>query len=126
MLSELYSRNETAGPEDYLPNRKPEIIHVAVLECEQMFETIVESHGNFTDIFNQWLQSGVRRLNSKRGLHYGTMIEVSRWPVLNGIYPSDLATVDAFVITGSMSSAYDAHPWIKTLERYIRGILSQG
>lgn len=103
------------------PARCSKPIHVAVLECEQMPENIVQLHGNFTTIFDRWLQSGVAEVNSKRGSQSHRCIEVSRWPVLYGVFPQSLTGIDAFIVTGSVSSAYDKDPWIAALEEFIRG-----
>jgi hypothetical protein len=104
-----------------LPSRRVGILHVAVLECERMPENIVQSHGHFADIFNRWLQTGIGKVNFKRPAQKRTAINVSRWAALDGIYPGDITGIDAFIITGSVHSAYDNFPWIRALEGFIRG-----
>lgn len=101
--------------------RSPSSIHVAVLECERMPGSIVQSHGNFTRIFKQWLQSGVKRVNSARSSRKRTALKFSRFPVLDGVYPGDISSFHAIIITGSTCSAYDNLPWINLLTKYIRG-----
>ncbi|KAI0175120.1 class I glutamine amidotransferase-like protein [Pestalotiopsis sp. NC0098] len=106
--------------EDQRPARRPGVVHVAVLECETLPGPIVETYGGFADIFDQWLQTGVDKVNSKRPPQKRTSVEVSRWPVVHGVYPSDVTRIDAFIITGSICSAYDDFPWIRALEEFVR------
>ncbi|KAI1856001.1 hypothetical protein JX265_011898 [Neoarthrinium moseri] len=87
-----------------------------------MPQSIVKTHGNFTDIFNKWLASGTRKLNSKRVPSERLVVKTSRWQVLDGLYPKDLADIDALIVTGSVCSAYDDLPWINTLERFIKDV----
>lgn len=107
--------------EDQRPARRPGVVHVAVLECETLPGPIVETYGGFADIFDHWLQTGVDKVNSKTPPQKRTSVEVSRWPVVHGVYPSDVTRIDAFIITGSICSAYDDFPWIRALEEFVRG-----
>jgi hypothetical protein len=101
--------------------QSPCVIHVAVLECQLFPQTITKTHSHFTNIFETWLQRGAQSLNAKRATTRQVLIETSRWPVYEGVYPDDLAGIDAFVITGSLLSCYDDCPWIRTLELFLKG-----
>ncbi len=41
------------------------------------------------------------------------------YDVEHGEYPLELAECDAYLITGSRKSVYDAEPWIETLRRFV-------
>ena len=52
--------------------------------------------------------------------HVPNDIEFRSFHVRNGIYPEYLDECDAYLITGSKSSAYDDEPWIHQLSDYIK------
>ena len=118
-----HSRPWCRFPDMYrsLKTRRP--IHVAVLECEQLPSAIVRSRGNFTAIFDSWLRVGARKLNATRKLDQHVTITTSRWSTQDCCHPADLDSVDALLVTGSVSSAYDDIPWIETLQRFLNGEL---
>lgn len=43
-----------------------------------------------------------------------------RYDVVDGHYPASPLDADGWLITGSKHGAYEAHPWIAPLERFIR------
>jgi GMP synthase-like glutamine amidotransferase len=47
-------------------------------------------------------------------------LEFAVYDVEQGQYPADIDEVDAYLITGSKSSAYDDKPWITTLMEFVR------
>ena len=49
-------------------------------------------------------------------------IEFRTFHVRNGIYPEHIDECDAYLITGSKSSAYDDEPWIHQLSDYIKNL----
>ncbi|ORY57591.1 class I glutamine amidotransferase-like protein [Pseudomassariella vexata] len=98
-----------------------QVLNVAVLECEQMPHKILNTHGNFTKIFEKWLASGLVPFNIGRP-GKKLSINTSTCVVKDGQYPTDLAAVDALLITGSFDSVNDDFPWIHTLRRYISDV----
>lgn len=99
-------------------------IHIAVLECEKFPQNIVQSHGNFSQIFRDWLASGTRKFNSRRTslAHQHVTIETSTWLPKTRKYPTCLDDVDALIVTGSVHSVYEDIPWIKELQAYISDV----
>jgi GMP synthase-like glutamine amidotransferase len=47
-------------------------------------------------------------------------MEIDVYDVMKEKYPSDYSQVDAVIISGSTSSAYDADAWIQRLQVNIR------
>jgi|TARA_B110000908_G_C10267373_1_gene465709 GMP synthase-like glutamine amidotransferase len=52
--------------------------------------------------------------------------EVTSYSVKDGVFPSDIATYDGVMISGSPTSVHDTDPWIEQLLQLIRDIYSQG
>jgi len=52
-------------------------------------------------------------------------IEFKSFHVRNGVYPAHMDECDAYLITGSKSSAYDDEPWIHDLSDYIKTLYQQ-
>lgn len=99
-----------------------QVLHIAVLECEQMPPYIVQSHGNFARIFERWLQVGTHRLNTSRPARREHLsVRTSSWNVKEGRYPPSFQGVDAIIISGSVNGVHDDVPWIATLRRYLLG-----
>lgn len=48
-----------------------------------------------------------------------TSIHSVDFDVQKGEYPTSLEDFDAIIISGSASSAYDDHDWVRTLDRYV-------
>jgi GMP synthase (glutamine-hydrolysing) len=61
-----------------------------------------------------------RTLLAGRGLDFAT------YDVVDGVFPSGPAACDGWLITGSRHGAYEAHPWIPSLEDLIRTIGEAG
>jgi hypothetical protein len=80
-------------------------------------------HGNFTAIFDSWLRIGARKVNATRKLDQHVEIITSRWNVKEGCFPRDIESVDALLVTGSVSAAYDNTPWIRILQKFLNGEL---
>ncbi len=49
-------------------------------------------------------------------------IEIDVFDVMKENYPSDYSKIDAVIISGSTSSAYDADAWIQRLQVHIGGV----
>ncbi|KAK8115859.1 hypothetical protein PG984_012361, partial [Apiospora sp. TS-2023a] len=99
------------------------VLHIAVLECEQMPPYIVQSHGNFARIFESWLQVGTHRLNAGRPARREHLsVRTSSWNVKEGRYPPSFLGVDAIIISGSVNGVHDDVPWIATLRRYLLAV----
>ncbi|KAI1764398.1 class I glutamine amidotransferase-like protein [Hypoxylon sp. FL1150] len=103
----------------------PRVVHVAILECFTMPHQIAATRGQFGDVFRSWLCTSAKALNAGRSLGDQVEIQTSVFDVQHGQYPQSLDNVDAIIVTGSTSSAYDNDPWIITLERFLQDAYAQ-
>ncbi|KAK8121156.1 hypothetical protein PG999_005276 [Apiospora kogelbergensis] len=83
---------------------------------------IVQSHGNFAQIFERWLLAGTHRHNLGKPSHERVSVRTTSWNVKEGHYPSSFQGVDAIIISGSVNGVHDDVPWIATLRRYLLGV----
>lgn len=99
----------------------PRQVRVAVLECLRMGKIISEARGQFGDIFRTWLLTCASDYNATQSPAEQLSVTVNGWDVVHGEYPPTLEAIDAIIVTGSTSSAYDQDEWIKNLAKYLRG-----
>ncbi|KAK8878915.1 class I glutamine amidotransferase-like protein [Apiospora arundinis] len=98
------------------------VLQIAVLECEQMPPYIVQSHGNFAEIFERWLLAGTHQHNLGKPAHERVSVKTSSWNVKEGHYPSNFQGIDAIIISGSVNGVNDDLPWIAALRCYLLGV----
>lgn len=124
----------------------PQKIHVAVLDADIPCLSVYAKRGLYSSQFKNLLQAAASRLNkshpsladSPLSLHItafdavgGTLppLECLRTtPVkpseaeaeAEAAIPQAFTPIDAILITGSAASAYDPHPWIADLEKFIQ------
>ncbi|MEI4197606.1 type 1 glutamine amidotransferase [Roseovarius sp. E0-M6] len=60
------------------------------------------------------------KLLAGRGFDFAT------YPVVDGTFPAGIDAADGWLITGSKHGAYEDHPWIPPLERFIRDVYADG
>ena len=49
-------------------------------------------------------------------------LEMTTWPIVDGVFPDSVNDADGWLISGSRHGAYDDLPWIPRLEDFIREI----
>ncbi len=79
---------------------------LGILICGHIPEGLKSGHGNYGRMFEQLL--GVDAFDYRY------------YAVVDGVYPTDPADADSWLITGSRHGAYEDHAWIPPLENFIR------
>jgi len=81
---------------------------VGLLECDHVLEKFRHIAGDYRDMF-----SALLAVNAPQ-------IELQFFDVRNGEFPSSPDDCEAYLTTGSSSSAYDDADWIHTLKGFVR------
>ncbi len=76
---------------------------IGILQADYVRKSLVEEHGEYPAMFGRLLH------------RVDPSIEIVAYDVQRGDYPVDIDEVDAYLITGSVSSVYDDKPWIQPL-----------
>ena len=82
-------------------------MRIGILETDILETGIKEKYGSYAEMFQSLLSSVDGHL------------EFRVYQVIEGEYPENMKECNAYIITGSKSSAYDNEPWIKQLRHYI-------
>lgn len=120
----------------------PHRIHVAVLDADIPCLSVYAQRGLYSSQFRTLLENAAERLN-KNGefVQNGPLaVHVTAFDAVGRTLPpleclrtkprspgetntgSLLGAIDAILITGSASSAYDPHPWIAQLQSFIQAV----
>lgn len=91
-----------------------------MLNAEDPFGCVLERCGTFGNIFHILLRAAASRISPD------IRIESTEYDVRKGEYPTDLSLVDAILITGSASSAYEDVEWIRRLDEYVLELYTNG
>ncbi|KAF3483092.1 GMP synthase [Arthroderma uncinatum] len=102
--------------------RRP--IRVAVLKCDYPLPKTEEKYGTFGGLFKFLLGESTKALNRPDIIDPEAGLEVSEYDVVKEAYPA-LEDVDAILITGSKSDAFDSTPWIVKLVEFTAKALAQ-
>ncbi|CAG8101273.1 hypothetical protein PENNAL_c0001G00700 [Penicillium nalgiovense] len=117
-------------------------IHVAVLDADIPCLSVYKARGLYSSQFRVLLQAAAQRLNEgPESLQNGPLaVYVTAFDVVGGSLPpletlrtkpqapaephagGPLSPIDAILITGSASSAYEDQPWIHALQSYIQTV----
>ncbi|OQE14444.1 hypothetical protein PENFLA_c038G00609 [Penicillium flavigenum] len=116
-------------------------IHVAVLDADIPCLSVYKARGLYSSQFRVLLQASAQRLNkSPESLQNGPLaVHVTAFDAVGGSLPpletlrskpqapaephaGPLSPIDAILITGSASSAYEDQPWIHALQSYIQTV----
>ncbi|KAJ5205676.1 hypothetical protein N7491_003695 [Penicillium cf. griseofulvum] len=117
-------------------------IHVAVLDADIPCLSVYKARGLYSSQFRVLLQAAAQRLNkTPETLQTGPLaIHVTAFDAVGGSLPpletlrtnpkspaephvgGPLSPIDAILITGSASSAYDDQPWIHAMQSYIQTV----
>jgi len=81
-------------------------MHIGILQTGHVPDDLQADYGDYDLIFAQLLAG------------YG--FTFSGYPVVDMEFPADVDAADGWLITGSRHGAYEDHPWIPPLERFIR------
>lgn len=89
-------------------------LRICILETDVLRPELVEQFQGYGRMFEQ--------LFARQPI----AAEFSLYNVMNGEYPSDEQSFDAYLVTGSKADSFGSDPWIQTLkkfllERYQRG-----
>ena len=82
-------------------------MRIGILETDILQPAIKEKYGSYAEMFQSLFLSVDDHLKFKV------------YPVIEGKYPENMDECDAYLITGSKSSAYDNEQWVKQLRHYI-------
>ena len=84
------------------------MVRIGILACDAVREPLLGRHGDYPDMFERLLAP---RLPAARFVTYR---------VHEDEYPAAVTDCDAYIISGSRSSVYEAEPWIVKLAAYVR------
>jgi GMP synthase-like glutamine amidotransferase len=79
---------------------------LGVLLCDHVQDTLQEEHGDYTDIFERAITAVAPDIN------------IVFYPVVDGVFPTEIEECDAYLATGSKESVNDDQPWIHQLEKF--------
>ena len=88
-------------------------MRIGILETDTLDRNIEKQYGSYAAMFETLF------------LAVDSKIEFSVYRVIDDVYPVAIDECDAYLITGSKSSAYDNDPWIKKLSEYIVSLYKQ-
>ncbi|GLI77780.1 hypothetical protein PoHVEF18_006074 [Penicillium ochrochloron] len=123
----------------------PRRIHVAVLDTDVPCLSVYNKRGLYSSQFRVLLQAAAHRINQQASttLQNGPLaVHVTAFDAVGGSLPSleflranprtstepvngPFGVIDAILITGSASSAYDPFPWIAELQGFIQTIYTK-
>jgi GMP synthase-like glutamine amidotransferase len=81
---------------------------IGILECDRLSEDLRARHGSYSEMFQKLLSAA-----TDEPLTFQT------YQMLEADYPVKPKECDAYLITGSKYSVYDAQSWIKRLQNYV-------
>ncbi len=82
-------------------------MRIGILETDILQPAIKEKYGSYAEMFQSLF------------LSVDDNLEFKVFQAIEGEYPENMDECEAYIITGSKSSAYDNEPWIKQLREYI-------
>ena len=82
-------------------------LKIGLLQCDHVAEDLIGTHGNYPEMFENILRS------------VDPDIEITVYDVINNIFPVELTTCDAYIITGSQFSVYEDIPWIHKAKQLV-------
>ena len=88
-------------------------MRIGILETDTLEPDIKEKYGSYAEMFQRLFMS------------VDDQLEFTVYRVIEGKYPESIDECDAYLITGSKSSAYDDEPWIIKLRDYIVSLHKQ-
>ncbi|WP_419735455.1 amidotransferase [Pseudomonas sp. COR18] len=89
-------------------------LHICILETDVLRPELVEQYQGYGKMFE--------RLFSRQPI----TAEFSIYNVMQGHYPSDDLTFDAYLVTGSKADSFGSAPWIQTLKTYLLNRYERG
>lgn len=98
----------------------PLSLHIAIFDCDTPVPNVYAERGLYSDIFAALLNDAAKQTPGLPDLK----LSFSKYDCVLGEVPSeeDLLQIDAIIITGSASSAYDPAPWVISLTKLTREI----
>ena len=91
-------------------------LDVGILRADDVRPELVRSFGEYPDMFENLLHSA----NSTEDFSKCEDLVFTPYAVNQGVYPSEIDSHDAYIITGSKSGIYDDEDWIKALKLYVQ------
>lgn len=89
-------------------------LRIAMLNTDTPVPNVYSKRGTYGDIFSRLLQEAASET------YKDIRLEAENFDVVLGNYPSDIATFNAVLVTGSAASSYDTADWIQQLDVYIK------
>ncbi|MTI12719.1 glutamine amidotransferase-related protein [Sansalvadorimonas verongulae] len=86
---------------------------IGILQCDDVQKQLQPKHGNYPEMFQELF------------LAEDALCEFQFYRVLDGIFPQTTHECDAWLITGSRYSAYDALPWIPALKKFVQRLYQE-
>jgi GMP synthase-like glutamine amidotransferase len=109
-------------PLPLLTPKMSRILRVAILSADTLMDSIVQEYGDYYRLYTQLLQRGLQLKGWEREVQLET-VDFDVVQIMS--YPEHPETFDAFLISGSKSSAYEDEPWILRLIDYVRYLIEK-
>ncbi|KAL4063669.1 class I glutamine amidotransferase-like protein [Scleroderma citrinum] len=97
---------------------------LALLECSRPVPVVLETIGDYRQIFQTLLEASLDPINASRPESVSFTLE--GYDVVNKMeYPSDDVEYDGVLLSGSPSSAYEDVEWVNKLVAYTKRIIEE-
>ncbi len=87
---------------------------IGILTTGHVNEMLVDEFGEYPPMFEDLF----RRTDPT--------LEFESWAVVEGVFPENITSCDAWLVTGSKFGVYDPEPWIEPLKSMLRDIRAAG
>jgi GMP synthase-like glutamine amidotransferase len=96
-----------------------DVLRIAIFNTDEPVEQVFAAKGVYGNLFQERLEDAIKRSNRNTQLrcwNFNTLLEQ---------YPPSLDGFDGIIVTGSASSSYDDHSWIRTLDTYLQNVYAR-
>jgi GMP synthase-like glutamine amidotransferase len=90
-------------------------LEIGILRADDVRPELVNAFGEYPEMFENLL----RTANASEDFLECKDLIFTSYAVNQGVYPTEIDSHDAYIITGSKSAIYDDEDWIKALKQYV-------
>lgn len=92
------------------------VLDIGILRADDVRPELVKAFGEYPEMFENLL----RTANVSEDFLECEDLIFTSYAVNQGVYPTQIDSHDAYIITGSKSGIYDDEDWIKALKQYVQ------
>ena len=90
-------------------------LEIGILRADDVRPELVNAFGEYPEMFENLL----RTANASEDFLECKDLIFTSYAVNQGVYPTEIDSHDAYIITGSKNGIYDDEDWIKALKQYV-------